>query len=626
MADPQRRTSPVSWFLRADSARRARALALAVLVTFAFLILPSWNTWRFYQASAELSTQELRLQQLIGRVIHIDEVLTMSARMAAVTGDPRWEQRYREAEPKLEAAIQAAIQLAAGDAGAFDRIDAANRELVAMENRAFDLARAGRRREAQELLSSRAYERNKRAYAEGIAVLTSRIEARIQDERARSERGIVGAGVLTVLGAATLVLAWVGVVVLIWRHLSAHARAAEERKRLEAQIQHMQKLESLGVLAGGIAHDFNNLLMPILGNAELVLAELPADSANRAKLERLRDAGARLSGLTGQLLAYTGKGSFVAQGIHLSKLVEEMAPLLEMSVSKKATLEYELPEDLSPIEGDASQLSQVVMNLVTNASDALGHESGVIAVRTGLTQADEEDLAASHGFEAPPEGPYVYLEVADSGSGMNVATRQRVFDPFFTTKRTGRGLGLAVIHGIVRAHRGVIRLESEAGRGTTFRILFPCSEATVEPPAPPRDAPAVEPWHTSGGALVVDDEADVRELVEIMLGRFGFQVLAAEDGNQGVEAFRKHADQIDVVLLDLTMPGMGGEEALAEIRRIRPDQRVVLMSGYNEEFVASRFADAISSFVQKPFTQEVLQEALRPLVPERDSRGEERQP
>lgn len=595
------------------SARRTRLFILAVVVTFVILILPGLNTWRFYRASGVLSTQELQLQRLIGTIVHRDELLTMSARMAAATGDDRWERRYRSKAPRLDAGIEETIRLAAGSyLAAAERTAAANRNLVAMENRALELARQGLRDEAQDLLSSGEYERNKRAYSTGMEVLTAAIDERIQRDLERSERQILGAGAVAFFSAGLSLLAWIGVVGLIWRHLAGRNRAERERKYLEAQIQHVQKLESLGVLAGGIAHDFNNLLMPILGNVDLVLKDLPAERPQRARLERLRDAGRRLAELSNQLLAYSGKGAFVLRAIDLSELVEEMTQLLSISISKKAVLQYELSEELPAVEADASQLGQVVMNLVTNASDALADEAGVIDVRTGVMQADRAYLAKAHRFGDCPEGRYVYLEVSDSGCGMEAATQQRVFDPFFSTKVAGRGLGLAVLLGIVRGHQGAICLESEPGRGTSFRILFPCTERVAEPIS--RKPASTQEWHSTGTVLVVDDDCDVRELSEIMLRGFGFEVISAQDGRQGVETFRKHADEIQVVLLDLTMPGMSGEEALRDIQGIQPDQQVVLMSGYNEEFVASRFTGRIAGFLQKPFTSEDLGETFRSLL------------
>jgi signal transduction histidine kinase/CheY-like chemotaxis protein len=598
------------WLLRAAAARRIRLFALAVIVTFAFLIFPSWNTWIVYRASEEVSGQELRLERLIGTVIHLDEVLTMSARMAAVTGDTRWEERYRRDEPKLEAAIEQVILLSAGAyAAAAERTAAANSNLVAIENRALALTRQGRLAEAQALLVDDAYAKNKRAYTDGIRVLTAAIDDRIRRNVEQSERRVLGAGVVTLISAGALLLAWVGVVGLIWRHLIARQKADEERRYHQAQLEHVQKLESLGVMAGGIAHDFNNLLMPILGNVGIALCDLPPDSPTVDRLERARGAGKRLSELTRQLMAYSGSVALDPRPLDLSRLIEEMTDLLQISVSKKGVLRFDLSDDLPAVKGDSSQIAQVTMNLVANASEALGEESGTIEVRTGVMRGDLGGRSGVYVHDDLPDGPYVYLEVSDSGCGMDDATRRQIFDPFFTTKFTGRGLGLAVVLGIVRGHRGAIRVDSEPDRGTSFRILFSPTDQAAEPVAPTRRPDGQ--WRSQGTVLVVDDDPDVRELIGEMLDRIGFAVLTAQEGSEGLEMFRKHHHDIDVVLLDLTMPGISGEEALRRIRRIQPDQLVVLMSGYSKEFATSRFEAPVGGFLQKPFTHDSLAEALR---------------
>ena len=599
----------LSWLLRTLGARRTRVFTLAAVVTLAFLILPSWYAWNAYRASEQLSAHELQLQRVAATVVHLDEVRTMSARMAAATGERGWERRYQRFAPQLEEAMRQMIRLAAGSyAAAAERTEAANQVLVRLENQALALVREGKSREAAEVLSSPAYREYQGAFTGGVRFLTTTIDERFQDALQRSERRLVGAGALTVLSAVTLLAAWVGVFALLWRHRTQRERAEREHRYLEAQIQHLQKLESLGVMAGGIAHDFNNLLMPILGQVDLVLGDLPASSPAGERLKRIRAAAARLSELTSKLLAYTGKSALEMRPLDLSQLVREMSELLRMSVSKRVDLEFDLEDGLPAVDADSSQVGQVAMNLVLNASEAMGGESGTVTVRTGLMHAAADYLSESHSFEERPEGPYVYLEVADPGCGMDAATRRQLFDPFFTTKFTGRGLGLAVVLGIVRGHRGAVHVESEPGRGTTFRILFPRSDRAAEPLA--RRAPATAPWRASGTVLVVDDEADVRELAEEMLRRLDYEVITAREGSEAVAALRTHADKIDVVLLDLTMPGLSGEETLREIRSIEPDQEVVLMSGYSEEFAGSRFEGRIAGFLQKPFTREELGEAL----------------
>jgi two-component system, cell cycle sensor histidine kinase and response regulator CckA len=291
-------------------------------------------------------------------------------------------------------------------------------------------------------------------------------------------------------------------------------------------------------------------------------------------------------------------------------MVEEMSALLAASISKKATIEFDFAAELPLIEADATQIHQVVMNLITNASEAID-ESGSILLRTGVMAADRAFLASAHLDEDLPEGPYVFLEVSDTGVGMDDDTRARIFDPFFTTKFVGRGLGLAAVLGIVRGHRGTLKVTSAPGRGTTFLVLFPCSshEAALPERAP---EPAADEWRGSGTVLVVDDEAMVREMTGDLLTSLGFEVVLARDGREGVELLGEWGERIEVVLLDLTMPRMGGKEALREMRRVRADVPVVVMSGYSEQEVMGQFSEgAPAGFLQKPFTIAELGDAIR---------------
>ena len=397
--------------------------------------------------------------------------------------------------------------------------------------------------------------------------------------------------------------------------ITDRVRAQEESEQLQARMRHRQKLESLGLLAGGIAHDFNNLLASVLGNLDLAMADLDADAPRRLHMERIRDAARRLSELTKQLLASSGKGTFVFQPIELSALVAEMRPLLSLSVSKKALLRFALADDLPAFEGDPSQVGQALMNLVANATDALGEAGGTIWVRTGAIEADRDYLSRSYLCEDCQEGPYVFVEVGDTGAGMDAETLGKIFDPFFTTKFTGRGLGLGVVLGIVRSHRGAICLESEPGNGTTVRALFPRSNSEPSSIRAKEATQSSSAWRGSGRVLVIDDEQDVRELTAKMMQRAGLATLVAAGGRAGLELLRDPACEVDLVLLDLTMPGLGGEETLAEIRRTHPQLPVVLMSGYCEDYGNSRCAGAISAFLQKPFSREQLTEALRLALP-----------
>ncbi len=389
--------------------------------------------------------------------------------------------------------------------------------------------------------------------------------------------------------------------------------ADTERRKVAEQMQHAQKLESLGVLAGGIAHDFNNLLVAILGNADLALMDMAANAAERSSIEEIKRAAKRASDLTNQMLAYSGKGQFIIEPVNLNDLVGEMGRLLEVSISKKAILRYDLAEGLPTVEVDASQIRQVVMNLITNASDAIGSASGSISLRTSEVDADRSFLADTYLGESLPEGPYVCLEVSDTGCGMDDETLKRLFEPFYSTKFSGRGLGLAAVLGIVRGHRGGLRVRSELDVGSTFEILIPAvlGVAAVAPVA----APAALPWQAQGVVLVVDDEPSVRKVAKIMLTRSGLTVLTAKDGVEAMEVFRREGDRIDLVLLDMTMPRMGGDEAYQAMRKMRPDVKVVLTSGYGEKAITDRFAlEGLAGFIQKPFELEKLMTMIRDIL------------
>ena len=390
----------------------------------------------------------------------------------------------------------------------------------------------------------------------------------------------------------------------------AHRKHAEEgRRRLDAKLQEAQKLESLGMLAGGIAHDFNNLLTGILGNADLALLELSPESPSREELEQIRLAATRAADLTRQMLAYSGKGQMRSEFVDLSVLVEEMTHLLESSISKKAELSCDFAPDLPTIEGDATQIRQVLMNLITNASDALEGGPGRISIRTGVCELDRQDLL--NADETSPRRLRAFFEVADTGCGMDEATRARIFDPFFSTKFLGRGLGLAAVQGIVRSHGGTIRIDSEPGVGTTTTVLFPCSPVTSTAQEK-RPVTRVETVEGRGTVLVVDDEEPVRRLLARLVARLGFSVRTAADGDEAVRVFGAHADEIVAVLLDLTMPRMGGLEAMQGIRTVRPETKIVLSSGYVQD---ESLKDAVGTgplvFLQKPYTAAQVDEALQ---------------
>lgn len=381
-------------------------------------------------------------------------------------------------------------------------------------------------------------------------------------------------------------------------------RAAEaEHARVAEQVRHTQKLESLGVLAGGIAHDFNNLLVGVLGNASLAMDDLPPDSAALPLLQDLQVTARRAAELTRQLLAYSGKGKFVIEPVDLSALVREMGRLLAAVVSKKANMCTELRDDLPLVRADATQLRQVVMNLITNASDALGDTSGTIAIRTRRMHATRAWLAGAQVGNDLPEGDYLVLEVSDTGVGMTPEALSRLFDPFFSTKGPGRGLGLAAVLGIVRGHGGAARVTSQPGVGTSVSVLLPPAEGRPASPAP---APAPTPRTI----LVVDDDTVAIAVAERILRRDGYQVLTAPNGRAALETYAERGPEIDLVLLDLTMPELSGWETFRELRQLDPEAVVILMSGYSQESDESR-PDGAAGFLAKPYSAADLREMVR---------------
>ncbi len=338
--------------------------------------------------------------------------------------------------------------------------------------------------------------------------------------------------------------------------------------------------------------------------------DLPESSAVQDNLKAIKDASRQAADLCKQMLAYSGKGRFVVQNISLNRIVEETTHLLQISISKKAVLRFNLYSALPAIVADATQIRQVIMNLVINASEAIGEKSGVISINTGLTRVDHSYLGGTVLAPELNEGTYVFLEVSDSGCGMTPETQARIFDPFFTTKFAGRGLGLAAVLGIVRGHKGALKIYSEVGRGTTFKLLFPCSSGGEDSIA--AISPSKTPWKGTGTVLVVDDEESVRSAAAMMLRKMGYEVALAADGREAIAAFTKEPDRFALVLMDLTMPHVDGEFAFAELRRVRENVRVVLMSGFNEQEAISRFTGkGLASFLQKPFGFEELRQVLQ---------------
>ena len=411
------------------------------------------------------------------------------------------------------------------------------------------------------------------------------------------------------------------------REMEEKRHAENEQRRLEAQVQQSQRLESIGVLAGGLAHEFNNLLTSIMGYGSLTRMDLAEGSRARHNIDQVLAAAKSAADLTQQMLAYSGRGRFVLAPLDLSQLVGATARLLESivtqnvtqnaarnvtrdpartEVTRKAAIHFSLAGELPRIEADTGQLRQVVVNLVTNASDSLGEDAGKITVSTGTMWAEGGELPSVQPGRTMPAGLYVFLEVNDTGCGMDAATINRIFDPFFTTKFTGRGLGLAAVLGIVRGHRGSVQVKSRPGEGTSIRVLFPALEEW-EPAPLERSAKAPE-WKAEGVVLVIDQDESIRQLARAILHAAGLTVLTAADGAQALTLFREHAGSIRAVLLDCSVPAIDegdagdGGEVFEHIRRENPDVKVILCSGYDEEEVTLRLhGQRPAGFLRKPF-------------------------
>ncbi|TLS74187.1 response regulator [Mariprofundus erugo] len=389
-----------------------------------------------------------------------------------------------------------------------------------------------------------------------------------------------------------------------------HQLAEQANIEMQKQVAHVQRLESLGVLAGGIAHDFNNILSAIVGNLELAERVLGKEAPASLFLGRIGVASRKAIELCGQMLTYAGHRASRPEEIDLSQLLCDMASLLAVNIGKQVHVEYELDENLPNILGDVVQIQQVMMNLITNANEAIGDENGVITIRSGCLHADQDDLDRLEYSQNTIPGDYVYFEVSDNGCGMDQATRERLFDPFFTTKFTGRGLGMSAVLGIIQSHLGALTLESVPGEGTTFRVLFPVTEVLQQAPAlsGSEDSPSRAAGHT---VLVTDDDEVVREMTVSVLNYFGFQGVAAENGKAALDILAgEDGERINLVLLDVMMPGMDGVDTFRAIRKIR-DIPIVLVSGYNTSDMLARF-DGLqpSGFIQKPFAANDLYVAL----------------
>jgi len=385
-----------------------------------------------------------------------------------------------------------------------------------------------------------------------------------------------------------------------------------EKEQMQKQLLNTQKLESLGILAGGIAHDFNNILAAIMGHASMAERKSMHDPlAVRNHLQTIVTSTEKAADLCKQMLAYSGRGKFIIKPIDVSELIESIVNILEVSLNKGVILKMSLQENLPMIEADSSQIQQIVMNLITNANEAIEAKSGVISIRTGVMQPDDNYFQQCLCADDIQPGHFVFMEVSDTGCGMSNATIEKIFDPFFTTKFTGRGLGMSAVLGIVRGHHGALKVYSEPGQGSSFRVLFPsldyhsntdihCASNNIK-------------TNSFTQILVVDDEETIREMATMILEDAGINsVLTANDGVEALDIYKREGDNIDLVLLDLTMPHMDGEETFRQLRSINPDVKIILSSGYSESDIKDRFAGkGLRGFLQKPYLPEMLQQAVQ---------------
>ncbi|MDQ6998184.1 MAG: ABC transporter substrate-binding protein [Mariprofundus sp.] len=390
------------------------------------------------------------------------------------------------------------------------------------------------------------------------------------------------------------------------RNIAERKKAEQESQELTGQLQQAQKMESIGVLAGGIAHDFNNMLVGVMGNAELAMLEPSAQGEMREYLEKIFKSARRGADLVKQMLAYSGQGRLTMGHQNFNDLICEVSELLSTVIGKKIKLNQTLMDALPDVYGDRNQLTRLVMNLMTNASESMEANTGEIYLRTGLRHLAALDFSNMYMASDLQPGMYVFVDVKDSGCGMDEDTKLRIFDPFFTTKETGSGLGLSALLGIVRSHGGTLALHSELGKGSRFTVFLPLLATDKPNPELQTIEMNLQP-DVYGGVLLVDDEEAVRDVAKRLLEREGIRVFTANDGEHAVHVFREHAHEISMVLMDLTMPVMDGEEAFYAIRAINPDASIVLSSGFLDNDAIDRLKhNGLAGFMKKPYTRNTL--------------------
>ncbi len=609
---PPLKTAIPPWLINAGLGTLA-ALVLVILVALAF-------RRQVDRATAKIRELNTGLERELEEKRHMeDQILKVAEGVGVSTGGAFLQDLVRQMAMASEADIAFVGEKVSKDGSDWIRTLAVFQDGQPAENREWSLAGSA----------------SERVLREGTCVFPSGIQEAFPEDpglRETTLKSYVGTplkdsdghllGLLCVTNRQSL--SNPSLVASLLRIFSARASAELERRSgegarqvLERQMQHAQKLESLGVLAGGIAHDFNNLLTAMLGHMNVAQMKLAPESPALPHLESLERIIHRAADLTRQMLAYSGKGRFVVRAYDLNHVVQEVTHLLEVSISKKIALRFDLVPALPLVEADAAQIQQVIMNLVTNAADAIGDREGTIRLSTDWLQLDRSYLDhVFQGQELSP-GAYVTLEVSDTGCGMAPVIMERIFEPFFTTKVAGRGLGLSATMGILKGHRAGMRIYSEPGHGTTFKLLFPTSKARREEEAQQIALPALARKAT---VLLVDDEEMIRESAATVLESLGLTVILAADGLEAVEAVQRTDLKVDVVLMDLTMPRMDGREAFQAIRRIHPDMPVILSSGYNEqESIQAFMGRGLAAFLQKPYTLRSLERIVLEVLAKRQA-------
>ncbi|MGC8845616.1 MAG: response regulator [Candidatus Hydrogenedens sp.] len=398
-------------------------------------------------------------------------------------------------------------------------------------------------------------------------------------------------------------------ILILFRDISEIKKVQEEKKQFQKQIQHIQKLESLGVLSSSVAHDFNNYLMAIMGHAELARAEINKPSAIANYLQNIEETIKDAGELCRQLLTFAGKKQQPYQPCNLNHIIKETEHLLKVSISKKILLDFQFDPELPLINGEIGQLRSVLVNLVINASDAIGNRSGVIRIKTGVVDFTESYIRTTWFQEGIEKKKYIYMEVSDNGCGMPPETMSKIFDPFFTTKDTGRGLGLATIMGIIRAHSGTIKVYSEVGKGTTFKLFFPAIHGIEEQP---REINNLSSWKGKGLILFADDEPVVLQVTTKMLEKLGFTVITAKDGREALQLFNEHKNKFSAIILDITMPHLDGTDVARIIRSEFPNLPIFLSTGFLQHTFSENDIDfPIQGFLTKPYNINTLIKNLK---------------